>query len=202
MQDISSKTAHLHGKTVGVMITFEDRIFDCKIFPPTSEDHTKVGKYEPDDIEDLLIQEKQTKTVLTPSNLPVSDYAVNPYVGCLHACKYCYASFMKRFTGHTEDWGQFLDEKLWSDISNPHQYDGKSLFLSSVTDPYNQMEEVFQRTKTLLTQLQGSKCQITISTKSDLVLRDLDLIKTFDNPRVAWSIHPRRIIPPGYGQGC
>ena len=45
------------------------------------------------------------------SNLPVSDYAMNPYVGCLHACKYCYASFMKRFTNHPEPWGTFLDVK-------------------------------------------------------------------------------------------
>ena len=50
----------------------------------------------------MTIREIDVKTVLSKSNLPVSDYAVNPYVGCLHACKYCYASFMKRFTNHPE----------------------------------------------------------------------------------------------------
>ncbi len=48
---------------------------------------------------------------LTKSNLPSSDYVINPYVGCTHACKYCYASFMKRFTGYTENWGEFIDIK-------------------------------------------------------------------------------------------
>ena len=55
----------------------------------------------------------QTKSVMTKSNGPLGGYSVNPYVGCPHACKYCYASFMKRFTGHTEDWGTFMDVKEW-----------------------------------------------------------------------------------------
>ena len=61
--------------------------------------------------EDILIRDVETKNIMTKSNLPVGGYSVNPYVGCTHACKYCYASFMKRFTGHTEEWGTFLDIK-------------------------------------------------------------------------------------------
>ena len=41
---------------------------------------------------------------------------INPYVGCPNGCKYCYASFMKRFTGHSEEWGTFIDIKR---CSNP-----------------------------------------------------------------------------------
>ena len=50
------------------------------------------------DNQKIQIKEINVKGVLTKSNLPVSDYSVNPYVGCLHGCKYCYASFMKVFT--------------------------------------------------------------------------------------------------------
>ena len=47
-----------------------------------------------------IMRNVEVKGVLTKSNLPVADYSVNPYVGCEHSCKYCYASFMKRFTNH------------------------------------------------------------------------------------------------------
>lgn len=137
----------------------------------------------------VKIQEIEVKTVLTKSNLPVSDYAVNPYVGCLHACKYCYASFMKRFTNHPESWGTFLDVKVWPEIKNPEKYRGKELFLSSVTDPYQPHEAKYKRTRAILEQLQSSGAKISISTKSDLILRDLDLIKTFPHARVSWSIN-------------
>ena len=46
----------------------------------------------------ILIQDIETKNIMTKSTLPVGGYSVNPYVGCTHSCKYCYASFMKRFT--------------------------------------------------------------------------------------------------------
>ena len=136
-----------------------------------------------------IIREIQVKSVLTKSNLPVSDYSVNPYVGCTHACRYCYASFMKRFTNHPEPWGTFLDVKHWPEIRRPERYAGKELFIGSVTDPYLPQEEVFRRTRVLLEQLTGSGAKISIATKSDLVLRDLDLIKTFPDARVSWSVN-------------
>lgn len=136
-----------------------------------------------------VIIETETKNIVTKSDLPISAYSVNPYVGCTHACKYCYASFMKRFTNHAEDWGDFLDVKTWGEIKNPQKYAGKELFFGSVTDPYNPQEEKYMRTRKLLTQLQGSGVKLTIQTKSDLVLRDIDLIKTFPDARVGFSIN-------------
>lgn len=50
----------------------------------------------------------QVKDYVTKSNLAESDFVINPYVGCPHACKYCYACFMKRFTGHDDPWGTFI----------------------------------------------------------------------------------------------
>ena len=136
-----------------------------------------------------IIQEIEVKSVLSKSNLPVCEYSVNPYVGCTHACQYCYASFMKRFTNHPEPWGNFLDVKHWPEIKNPKKYAGKELFIGSVTDPYNPQEETYGRTRALLEQLQGSGAKISIATKSNLILRDLDLIKTFPDARVSWSIN-------------
>ena len=135
------------------------------------------------------IREIQVKSILTRSDLTVSDYSVNPYVGCPHACRYCYACFMKRFTDHPQPWGAFLDVKYWPTIKDPQKYAGKSLFIGSVTDPYNPQEAVYGRTRALLEQLQGSGAKITIATKSDLVLRDLELIQALPGARVSWSIN-------------
>ena len=89
---------------------------------------------------------------MTKSTLPVGGYSVNPYVGCTHGCKYCYASFMKRFTGHTEPWGTFLDVKHWPAIKNPRKYAGQRVVIGSVTDGYLPQEEQFENTRKLLEQ--------------------------------------------------
>ena len=135
------------------------------------------------------IRHIDVRSVMTRSSLPVGGYSVNPYVGCTHACKYCYASFMKRFTGHTEPWGDFLDVKHWPPIGNPHRYDGERIVIGSVTDGYNPCEEQFRRTRHLLEELQGTSAEVMICTKSDLVLRDLDLLRTFPKVTVSWSVN-------------
>lgn len=137
----------------------------------------------------MMIKEINAKNVITKTDIPICDYAVNPYVGCTHGCKYCYASFMKRFTNHPEPWGEFLDVKYWPEIRKPEKYAGKELFFGTVTDPYNPQEEQYRRTRSLLEQLQGSGVKMTIQTKSDLVLRDIDLLKTFSDIRVGFSIN-------------
>lgn len=137
----------------------------------------------------VLIRDVQTKNIMTKSSLPVGGYSVNPYVGCTHGCKYCYASFMKRFTGHTEPWGTFLDVKHWPEIKNPRKYRGQRVVIGSVTDGYLPQEEQFRNTRKLLEQLRGSEAEILICTKSDLVVRDLDLLKQLGKVTVSWSIN-------------
>ena len=128
-------------------------------------------------IDGILIREVETKNIMTKSSLPVGGYSVNPYVGCTHACKYCYASFMKRFTGHTEEWGTFLDVKHWPEIKNPKKYAGQRVVIGSVTDGYNPQEEQFGNTRKLLEQLIGSDADILICTKSDIQLQNLPISK-------------------------
>ena len=126
---------------------------------------------------------------MTKCTLPVGGYSVNPYVGCTHGCKYCYASFMKRFTGHTEPWGTFLDVKHWPAIKNPRKYAGQRVVIGSVTDGYLPQEEQFENTRKLLEQLKDSGAEILICTKSDLVVRDIDLLKEMGKVTVSWSIN-------------
>ena len=137
----------------------------------------------------IQVKEIQVKSILTKTNVPIGDYAVNPYIGCAHCCKYCYASFMKRFTNHKEQWGDFVDVKYWNPIKNPKKYKDKILMFGTVTDPYQPLESKYKRTRALLKELKDSGIKLTISTRSDLILRDLDLIKTFKGARVSFSIN-------------
>lgn len=137
----------------------------------------------------MVVKDIDVKSIITKSNIPASEYAVNPYVGCAHACRYCYASFMKRFTNHPEPWGSFVDVKHWDAIKNKEKYRGKKFFLSSVTDPYQPIEKKVGNTRLFLEQMQGSGIRLSLSTKSDLILRDLDLLKTFPDVRVSFSIN-------------
>lgn len=142
-------------------------------------------------IEEPKIIEKEihVNDYLTKSNLPASDYVINPYVGCPHGCKYCYASFMKRFTGHKEDWGTFIDIKKCDKKINIQKLENKNVFLSSVTDCYNKFEEKYELTRKILKQLVNANCYLSISTKSKLILRDLDLLKQIKNITVSMSIN-------------
>lgn len=137
----------------------------------------------------IIEKEIEAKDYLTKSNLPASDYVINPYVGCPHGCKYCYASFMKRFTGHSEEWGTFIDIKRCSKPISKKKLKGKTVFLASVTDCYNPYEEKYCITQSILKQLLDIECTVSISTKSSLILRDLELLKQFKDISVAMSIN-------------
>ena len=137
----------------------------------------------------MVIKEINTNDYLTKSNLPSSDYVINPYVGCPHGCRYCYASFMKRFTSHKEKWGEFLDIKICNKKIDLDKISNKNVFLSSVTDCYNKYEEKYCITRKILEQLVNSNCNLSISTKSKLILRDIDLLKQIKNLVVCMSIN-------------
>ena len=141
---------------------------------------------------EITVKQIETKSVMTKSNAPLGGYAVNPYVGCPHACRYCYASFMKRFTGHDEEWGSFMDVKNWPEITNPRKYAGQKVIIGTVTDGYNPLEEKYGKTRKILEELKYSGAEILICTKSDLVLRDLDLLQEINKRSrltVSWSIN-------------
>ena len=144
----------------------------------------------------------KAKSILVKSNLPDSDYVANPYSGCTHNCRYCYACFMKRFTGHDEKWGTYLDVKEYESQKIPKSLSGKTILLSSVTDPYNPFEIKYHKSREILELLSHTDAQIEILSKSDLMLRDIDLLKKIPHLSVGISMNTlddnlRRDIEPG-----
>lgn len=139
----------------------------------------------------IRIRKIKAKSIITRSNLPDTDYVINPYTGCIHSCLYCYARFMKRFTGHTESWGKFIDVKINGPDLIPEgtsKYEGKTIFMSSVTDPYNPLDRKYKLTRRILEKLIQLQPDLRIQTKSDLVLRDIDLLRQFKICQVGMTI--------------
>lgn len=137
----------------------------------------------------MIINQIKARDYLSPSGLPDNDFVINPYTGCPHACVYCYASFMKRFSNHKEPWGDFVDVKVCSKKINLEKIKGKKIFISSVTDPYNPAEKKFEMMRDLLKQLISSEAKITVCTKSNLIMRDIDLLTQLKDVSVALSIN-------------
>lgn len=139
----------------------------------------------------MNVNEIQAVSIITKSNLPDADYVINPYVGCMHSCLYCYARFMKRFTGHAEDWGAFIDVKINAPDLIPKdtsKYRSKSIFIASVTDAYLPLERKYQITRRILEKLIPLQPNLGIQTKSDLILRDVDLFKQFEKCEIGFTI--------------
>jgi DNA repair photolyase len=139
----------------------------------------------------MKIKEVFAKTILTKTAIPGFDYCINPYVGCWHGCRYCYASFMKRFTGHKEPWGEFVDVKVnASGILRrqlQHARPGVAA-VGTVTDPYQPPERRYCVTRSILEVLLEKQFPVNVLTRSPLCLRDIDLFKKFRDIRVGISI--------------
>jgi DNA repair photolyase len=138
----------------------------------------------------MIVKEVECKSMLNKSAL--ADYCINPYIGCQHACRYCYAeSYTKRFTKHAESWGDFVDAKINAPSILSREVKKKlkgTVYLSSLTDPYQPLEGKYKLTRRLLEILLQHQFPISIQTKSTLVLRDLDLIRQFHNREVGFTI--------------
>jgi DNA repair photolyase len=137
----------------------------------------------------IIVREVQAKTILSVSK--IHDYVVNPYTGCQHACSYCYASFMKRFTGHKEPWGEFVDAKINApELLSKEILKKKvgNVWVSGVCDPYQPLEAKYQLTRRCLAILAEHKWPVVVQTRSPLVLRDIDILKNAKNFEVGFSV--------------
>ena len=144
------------------------------------------------------IQEIQAKSIIGSTQVPSADYVINPYTGCQFACMYCFASFMGRFVGETnQNWGNYVYVKtnavelMEKDISrllkkDPHP----RIAISTVTDPYQGVEKKYRLTRGILKIFAEKNYQgrVSILTKSPMVLDDVETLKQIRHSEVGISI--------------
>lgn len=147
------------------------------------------------------------------SGLPGLDYALNPYIGCEHGCAYCYSPAVLRKEDYIRNWGNFVFIKenlptlLEKEIA---KIKPGCVGIGTVCDPYQPVEKRVEMTRKSLEILKDKKFGLCIQTKSDLVLRDVELlneerdevgltITTLDNG-LAKKIEPRASPPDARAQ--
>lgn len=143
-------------------------------------------------------QEIQAKSIIAHTSVPSADYVINSYTGCQFGCMYCFATFMGRFIGESNDnWGNYVYVKtnavelMQKDIKrlmkkNPHP----RIAISTVTDPYQGVESKYKLTRGILQTFADNDYQgrVSVLTKSPIVLKDLDILKKIKNAEVGLSI--------------
>lgn len=153
------------------------------------------------------VVEIQTKSALVKSGIPGVTFVINPYLGCGHGCRYCYAVFMRKYSrlhAHAA-WGSFVEVKsniasvLRTELARKRKTG--SVMMSSVCDPYQPAELRYKLTRGCLEALREFGWQVGILTRSPLVLRDIDILKSSLGASVGFSIPTdddkvRKILEP------
>lgn len=128
----------------------------------------------------VKVVEIKTSRGLVKSGLPEYDYALNPYLGCRHGCRYCYARDFTR--GEPGDaWGEVvyvkvnLPEVLSREVKT---FKPGIVGVSTITDPYQPVEAKYRLTRRSLEILLASGFKASVQTKSTYVLKDMDLFFT------------------------
>lgn len=138
-----------------------------------------------------MIHFKEVKSILNKHKKRDSwfldDYSINPYEGCGFNCTYCYVHGSKYGENLAEkivikkDAATILDKQLANRAkNNEHGF----IAVGSATDAYMQVEEEIGLTKQLLQIILKHRFPVFISTKSTLILRDLDLLKQIDKAAI------------------
>jgi DNA repair photolyase len=137
-----------------------------------------------------VVREIEAKSILNPSK--IHDYCVNPYTGCQVGCVYCYAAlFMRRYSGHSEPWGAFVDVKVNSPALLARQIVKArrgTIWIASVCDPYQPLEERYTLTRRSLEVLAGRDFPVQVQTKSARIRRDLDVIRRIVDIEVGFTV--------------
>ena len=138
---------------------------------------------------------KQAASILTPASgfMNSYDFTLNPYSGCTFGCTYCYAAFFSRNEEQKNNWGYWVQvkENALQLLIKFRKKDlrGKTIYMSTVTDPYQPIEKELKLTRSLLKELADfHQPRLVIQTRSPLVTRDIDILKGYDQVQVNMTI--------------
>jgi len=138
----------------------------------------------------MKVKEVLAKSILNESS--IGDYCINVYIGCQHACRYCYADYYTRkIYGIKDSWGTYVFAKINAPSLLLKEIKRKKkgiVYISSLSDPYQPIEEKYKLTRKILEILLSHDWPIIVQTKSTLVLRDLDLLERFSQAEVGFTI--------------
>ncbi len=129
----------------------------------------------------------RVKHAFTKTKIPGAKWVLNPYVGCEHACKYCYAKFMCRVYPFGK-WGEWIVVKENIQELIMKEVVSGRVYIGSVTDVYQPVEKRLEITRRVL-KVMNKKIPVSILTKSPLVLRDIEIFKEFSNIEVGLTIN-------------
>jgi len=121
----------------------------------------------------------RVKSALQRSGLPDIDYALNPYAGCFHSCRYCYAPYYTPYREVSENWGEvvYIKENIVELLQKEIRSKKRGVVgVSTITDPYQPVEREEMLTRRSIKVLLPVGFHVSIQTKSDLVLRDVDVL--------------------------
>lgn len=135
------------------------------------------------------VSRSATQSILTPATGFMGDYdfTLNPYQGCTFGCTYCYAAFFTRDRAKTDSWGQWvaIKERAAESIRRARRdLTGASIYMSSVTDPYQPIEQRVGLTRSVVEALLPRRPKLVVQTRASLVTRDIDLLTQFEHVRV------------------
>ena len=156
----------------------------------------------------LLVEPEEARSILRPQKDERYGFgfALSPYRGCAHGCRYCYVREYPNALHKPEEWGGWVAPKLnapellWS---QRHKLHGARVFMASATDPYQPLERQYRLSRRCLeVLLLCPTTEVILHTRSPLVLQDLELLKAFgDRLSVGLSIPTdddtvRQIVEP------
>ncbi len=123
--------------------------------------------------------------IIQPCSLEGFVYQIDPYIGCEHHCYYCY---ILNKPGIKE--GEILIHKDLTDKLNKglSKLESQTIYMGMNTDPYQPSEEIYKQTRQVLEILLNRDLSVCILTKSDMVVRDIDLLKIMKGSSAGISI--------------